>query len=375
MLEARPVNARPHLELAPRLQPPPTEQKRSGILFIGETTIFHKLTAGTDDRERLASLGSRTLTREEFVELPLSADRTDQTVSNPGFHIGRRITRIGQGPFTLFTWGNQAHTTFLEKQIGQEFRNMDTQIKKADGNIREAVVFQSGENHRAEMITIDTPSSMNSDFADVINGKQNHVIIGSLPEGKWRESLSNGLRKLQHTHTSYSVILGETYRNAVIARNESAPIYDAIEKTTALVVTIEDLRHLIKKHKTPEKPSDNFEELINQAKRLLKSEFIFVAAGREGFIGGSREGDNRYVYADRTGDTVSDEDYMNAFIAGVVMDGDLETRLVRGSANVSILVNPEGDFNTLPSQKHFDRRVTRKFEDLRELSQINNAEL
>lgn len=363
----------PHLELAPQLRSASTEQKRSGILFVGETTIFRRHTAGLDAAEHLASLGSRTVSREEFDELPLSTNNTDKTVNNPGFNIGRRITRLGHGPFTLFTWGNQAYTTILNETIGPRFRNMETKIDHVEGTLREAVIFQS-HDHNNGSITVDTPSSINSDFSDVVNGTQSHVIIGSLPEENWRETLKKGLEKLDHTQTPFSVILGEARRRAVIDKNNSDLIYDAIEKATALVVTIEDLRNLIKGHKTPEKPSDDFVELLDQAKRLLKSEFIFVATGREGFIGGARKGDNRYVYADKTGDSVSDEDYMNAFIAGVVLDGDIEERLVRGSANVSLLVNPEGAHSTLPSQTHFDRRVARKYGDLKDLSQINSAE-
>lgn len=354
--------ARTPVELAKKLQPDTSTEKKSGVLFVGETTIFHRPAVGIGDSKQLLSQGSRTISRKEFSEIPLTANKTEQTADNPGFNIGRRLVRLSNGPFTLYTWGTAGYATLITEQIGVPYRDMHTHIEETSGTIHEAVVFQADRHHRTDSITIDTPAAINSDFTDILDGKQKHVIISSLPEGDWRDSLRKGVQKLRDLQTSYSIILGDAQRKAIIEGNNSEAIYNALENANSLVVSIEDLRHLINGQQSHEQPSDNLVALMDQARRLLKSQYIFVAAGREGFIGGSEEG-NMFVYADRAEIPVKDQEYMDAFIAGVVTDGDMQERLVRGSANASILVNPDGAHRNLPSQSQLDKRVIKKLHD------------
>jgi sugar/nucleoside kinase (ribokinase family) len=343
------LHERPYTQL--RVHTAAESLQNKGYLFVGETTIVRHPTIIPEIQT------SQMLTREAFNEFHASVRTIKPVASNPGFDIGRRLTRLGKEPVTLLTWGNAEHTSLMKAQIGRPYRGMDTSIQRVEGDMREAVVFEIEKDNCPERIEISTPAATSSNFIQALNGTR-HVIIGGLPEGSWRTSLENGFQRLQKK--PYTMLLGDAFRQAVVDNKGSQIVYDAIESATSLIVTLEDLKLLIQKHRTAQTPSDKLSTLMEQA-RILGPQYIFAVCGREGFIGGSTD-ETFWIHANRGKNIVYDNAYMNAFIAGVVSGNDLGDSLLRGSASTSLLVE-RGVQSTPPTEEELQTKMDEKGRD------------
>src|SRR6185437_196967 len=187
----------------------PVTRSRSGLLVVSRTTIDY--TPQRYIRTPLAHVRLHPATAEhspgdkvpqtlgEFGILFESNGPYEKSVGGNGTNIGHRASEFGI-PVTVLTWGNEKHRELLEKDLNHPRKGMRSHLIPIDREIPgatempEAIVFPVRKaNGMIDRIILGTQPPMSSEFAQVIDKSWDHIVINSLGEPNWRQSLRDGV--------------------------------------------------------------------------------------------------------------------------------------------------------------------------------------
>ena len=278
------------------------------------------------------------------------------TVGGNGPNIAHRLSELLQGetPVTVFTWGDAEHADLLSLDLTHPRKGMFPKLEIFDGRMPQALVFpvrtQQGIPDR---IIYSSSPNMPSEFAHVIDGSHEYVILNSLGGKNWRRSLYNGTDALNGLKTTKSIVTpGTAQLNAVKFGDNPDAVYYTMKKASSLIVNKVELRTLVAG--SGRDPADSMKKLLAQGLDLGPT-VVIASDGANGVYGAS-QAENRMIHVTATTPDIlkSTLGCGDALLAGVVFtpdafNGALAEALINGSISASFAAETIGAHVNPPS--------------------------
>ncbi|HVA96725.1 MAG TPA: hypothetical protein VND99_03645 [Candidatus Acidoferrales bacterium] len=353
----------PQLQITKHFLP----EKRSGIVVVGSTTIFHNgIRQGTSSRpagDEISPADRRKLSRDTLGGVRAQLEQHDVHFQLPVFG---HAAKLGLGiatmlntsevqtkptPINVYTWADAKQRERLGAELDRPDIGLSHEIFEINGDMPEAVTYAVTTNSDRERTIFSMPPQGGSHDIDIAKDKlPEHVFLGSLPEQFLRHSLDRMINKLHASQTPYTFIPG-----AVTVTDEgiSKPLLKAVAKAASLVVTEDELRNLVASQNTPDKMKD----LMEQGLSLMDSGSLFVVLHGGNVLGATkRDTKITQVAATPPMDYLNADDYRDAVAIGTLRGSALEDKLKSGIISASFTIKTDGTFEPIPAGWEIDFR-------------------
>jgi len=173
-------------------------------------------------------------------------------VGGNGTNIGHRASEFGI-PVTVFTWGSKQYLPLLLEDLNHPRKSMRSHIEPTDREIPgaaempEAIIFPvRADGGTIDRVIVGTSPLISSEFAHVIDDSWDHIVMNSLGEPNWRESLRDGVDAARDYKRKYTITPGSPTLRAVRKGDDTSALYYGLEYAETLPVTVAELTDLVR---------------------------------------------------------------------------------------------------------------------------------